>query len=63
MRRGEGRGGRGGEKEGGEREGTGVEGEGKRRGGWKVRGREGPPIISHTPQFRFSRNMPVAKNI
>jgi len=53
---------RGGKEEGGEGEGTGVEGEGKRRGGWKGRGREGPPIF-HTPQFRFSRNMPVAKNI
>jgi len=34
----------------------GGEGKGRRKGG-EGRGREGPQIISHTRQVRFSRNM------
>ena len=44
-------------REGGEEKGRGREGTGEGRDG-EGNGKGSPPIISHTPQFRISKNMP-----
>jgi len=48
---------RGLEGEGRGRDRSGREGQGKGR--MERKGKGSPPIISHIPQFRFSRNMPA----